>query len=245
MSRIDVLGVGFDDLTMAQAVKAAEWYMDGRTAAFAVTPNPEIVMLSRENEALARAIDAAQLVLPDGIGVKLAAGILGTPIREKVAGIDFAGAVMSRLAARGGSVYLFGAKPGVADRAAGNLARRYPGLVISGAADGYFADDAPIIRDINEKSPDFLLVCLGAPKQELWMEKNAPVLSVGLMAGLGGSLDVFAGEAKRAPEFWRKINCEWLYRLLHDPRRIARVVKLPLFLLEAIEQRLKGGKNGR
>ncbi len=240
MSRTDVLGVGFDNVTKAEAVERALELIDAREGRYVVTPNPEIVMLAKENPALKEALAGADIVLPDGAGIIKGAAILGRPMKEKVPGIDFACGVMARLAERGGSVYLFGAKPGVAETAAETLRTKFPGLVISGTSDGYFSDDGPIIEKIKDAAPDFLLVCLGAPKQELWMAKMSGKLLVGLMVGLGGSLDVFAGTVKRAPEAWQKLDLEWLYRLLKEPRRIGRMMKLPLFVIEAAGERLRG-----
>ena len=240
MSRTDVLGVGFDNVTMAEAVERALALIDAREGRYVVTPNPEIVMLAKENPALKEALARADIVLPDGAGIVKGAAILGRPMKEKVPGIDFACGVMARLAERGGSVYLFGAKPGVAEAAAETLRTKFPGLVISGTSDGYFSDDGPIIEKIKDAAPDFLLVCLGAPKQELWMAKMSGKLPVGLMVGLGGSLDVFAGTVKRAPEAWQKLDLEWLYRLIKEPRRIGRMMKLPLFVIEAAGERLRG-----
>lgn len=240
MSRTDVLGVGFDNVTKAEAVERALALIDAREGRYVVTPNPEIVMLAKENPALKEALAEADIVLPDGAGIVKGAAILGRPMKEKVPGIDFACGVMARLAERGGSVYLFGAKPGVAEAAAETLRTKFPGLVISGTSDGYFSDDGPIIEKIKDAAPDFLLVCLGAPKQELWMAKMSGKLPVGLMVGLGGSLDVFAGTVKRAPEAWQKLDLEWLYRLLKEPRRIGRMMKLPLFVIEAAGERLRG-----
>ena len=137
-------------------------------------------------------------------------------------------------------MYLFGAKPGVAEAAGETLKAKFPGLVISGTSDGYFSDDGPIIEKIRDATPDMLLVCLGAPKQELWMAKMAGKLPVGLMVGLGGSLDVFAGTVKRAPVAWQRLDLEWLYRLIKEPRRIGRMMKLPLFVIEAAGERLRG-----
>lgn len=240
MSRTDVLGVGFDNVTMAEAVERALALIDAREGRYVVTPNPEIVMLAKENPALKEALAGADIVLPDGAGIVKGAAILGRPMKEKVPGIDFACGVMARLAERGGSVYLFGAKPGVAETAAETLRTKFPGLVISGTSDGYFSDDGPIIEKIKDAAPDLLLVCLGAPKQELWMAKMSGKLPVGLMVGLGGSLDVFAGTVKRAPEAWQKLDLEWLYRLIKEPRRIGRMMKLPLFVIEAAGERLRG-----
>lgn len=233
MSRTDVLGVGFDDLTMEEAVEAALGFMNTRGAHYACTPNPEIVMAAKKNAALRSALGQADLVLADGVGVTKAAAMLKTPLKARVPGIDFATAVIARLAERGGSVYLFGARPGVAEAAAARLAEAYPGLSIAGTSDGYFTDDGPIIEKINASSPDFLMVCLGSPKQERWMSENAGRLSCGLMAGLGGSLDVLAGNVQRAPEAWRKLGLEWLYRVIKEPKRLGRVARLPLFVLEA------------
>lgn len=240
MNRTNVLGVGFDDLTMEEAVSSAMALIEARSGRYAATPNPEIVMLAREDKRLRDALVEAALVLPDGIGVIKGAKILGTPLKGKLPGIDFASAVMARLAEKGGSVFLFGAKPGIAEKAGEELASRYQGLRIAGVHDGYFSDDAAIVEAINAASPDLLLVCLGAPKQELWMQSHDGRVNVGLMAGLGGSLDVFAGTVKRAPEAWQRMGLEWLYRLLREPKRIGRMMKLPMFVLAAINER---GKN--
>lgn len=233
MSRIDVLGVSFDDLTMDEAVEIALGFMQERRACYACTPNPEIVMAAKGDAALRAALSGAELVLADGVGITKAAAMLGTPLKSRVPGIDFASNVISRLAQRGGSVYLLGAKPLVAEAAAEKLTQTYPGIVIAGTNDGYFTDEAPVIEKINAASPDFLMVCLGSPKQELWMSANAGRLSCGLMAGLGGSLDVLAGNVQRAPETWRRLGLEWLYRVIKEPKRLGRVMKLPAFVLEA------------
>ena len=233
MSRIDVLGVSFDDLTMDEAVEIALGFMQERRAYYACTPNPEIVMAAKGDAALRAALSGAEPVLADGVGITKAAAMLGTPLKSRVPGIDFASNVISRLAERGGSVYLLGAKPLVAEAAAEKLTQTYPGIVIAGTNDGYFTDDAPVIEKINAASPDFLMVCLGSPKQELWMSANAGRLSCGLMAGLGGSLDVLAGNVQRAPETWRRLGLEWLYRVIKEPKRLGRVMKLPAFVLEA------------
>lgn len=233
MSRIDVLGVSFDDLTMDEAVEIALGFMQERRACYACTPNPEIVMAAKGDAALRAALSGAELVLADGVGITKAAAMLGTPLKSRVPGIDFASNVISRLAERGGSVYLLGAKPLVAEAAAEKLTQTYAGIVIAGTNDGYFTDDAPVIEKINAASPDFLMVCLGSPKQELWMSANAGRLSCGLMAGLGGSLDVMAGNVQRAPETWRRLGLEWLYRVIKEPKRLGRVMKLPAFVLEA------------
>ncbi len=238
--RTDVLGVGFDDVTMDEALRRAEALMAAPGADYVVTPNPEIVMICREDPAVRAAVEGASMVLPDGIGVIYGAKILGRPLREKVPGADFAEKLMERMAKKGLGVYLLGAKPGVAELAGEKLAAKYPGLRIAGTHDGYFQEDGPVVDAINATKPALLLVCLGAPKQEKWMAKNRDRLAVPLMAGLGGSLDVYAGVVQRAPAAWQRLNLEWLYRLLKQPSRLGRMMKLPEFLLCVIGQRISG-----
>ena len=238
--RTDVLGVGFDDTTQQEAVAHALELMAQRRAARVVTPNPEIVMLCRRDPAAAEAVNSAEMVLADGIGILYGARILGRPLHARVPGIDFASALLGRMAQEGMSVFLLGAKPGVAEAAGQRLCATYPGLILSGTNDGYFTDDGPVVEKINAAHPDFLIVCLGAPKQELWMQRNAERLNVGLMAGLGGALDVFAGNVRRAPEFWRRAGLEWFYRLCTDPRRIGRMMQIPKFLVAVCAGRVTG-----
>lgn len=237
--KIDVLGVQFDNLTMDEAVETALGLLDARRAAYVVTPNPEIVMLCRGDPDAAAAVAGADLTIPDGIGVIYGAKLLKTPLKQKLPGIDFTLALLGRLAARGGSVFLFGAKPGVAEQAAEKLAAQFPGLCFVGTRDGYFTDDGPVVEAINAAAPDLLLVCLGAPKQERWMHDNAQRLQVGLMIGAGGSMDVFAGTVERAPAAWQRAGLEWLYRLLKEPRRIGRMANLPRFMFQILFMRKK------
>ena len=238
--RIDVLDTKFDNLTMDEALDRACGLMEKRCGAYVVTPNPEIVLLCRENAEMARAVEDAPLVIADGIGVIYGAKILGTPLKEKLPGIDFSSGLMRRMAEKGQSVFLFGAKPGVAETAAENIRLRFAGIKIAGTNDGYFTDDGPIVEKINSASPDLLLVCLGAPKQELWMREHSGNIRAGLMIGAGGSMDVFAGTVRRAPEAWQKAGLEWLYRLIKEPRRIGRMMKLPKFLLLVMARRARG-----
>ena len=237
--RIDVMGVGFDSLTMDEAVARARDLMAERRAAYVVTPNPEIVMLCRDDPAAMQAVQGADLVLPDGIGVIYGAKILGTPLRAKLPGIDFASALMAQMGQEGKSVFLLGAKPGVADLAAERLQKQYPGLKIAGTHDGYFKEDAPVVEAIRESGADCVFVCLGAPKQELWMARNGPATGAHLLCGLGGSLDVFAGTVERAPKFWSDHGLEWFYRLCKEPKRIGRMMKLPLFLVHVRQEKGK------
>lgn len=238
--RTDILGVGFDNLSLDEAAAQGAALLEEGGFHYAVTPNPEIVDRARREEAFRQVLNGADLVLPDGIGVVYAARLLGRPLRGRCPGIDFAAKLMEHMAADGGRLYLLGAKPGVAEAAARNLEEKYPGLCICGTHDGYFQEDEPVVEAIRAAEADAVFVCLGAPKQEYWMVKNGPATGAALMVGLGGSLDVFAGTVQRAPETWQKLGLEWLYRLLREPQRIGRMARLPLFLVEAAGARLKG-----
>ncbi len=237
--RTDIMGVGFDDLTLEEAVAAGEKLAQGPGFSYVVTPNPEIVDLARADAGYRDLLNGAGLVLPDGIGVVYAAKLLGRPLKGRVPGIDFATGLLDRLAKNGGKLFLLGAKPGVAEQAAARLKAAHPGLVICGVNDGYFKDSAPVVEKIKEAAADVVFVCLGAPKQEKWMAQYGPETGAHLMAGLGGALDVYAGNVKRAPVLWQKLGMEWAYRLIRQPSRIGRMAKLPLFLVDARRQSKK------
>lgn len=182
--RIDVLGVGFDNLTLEEAVEAGMDLVRAPGAHYVVTPNPEIVEVCREDPAVMDIVNRADLVLADGIGVIKGAAMLGTPLKGKVPGIEFAAGLLGKLAKEGRSVYLLGAKPGVAELAGKRLSGQYPGLKIAGTHDGYFQEDAPVVEDIRASGADVVLVCLGAPKQEKWMAKNGADTGAHLLCGL-------------------------------------------------------------
>ena len=221
MSRIDVLGVGFDPVTRDAAVDRA-LELIRRRGAYVCTPNPEIVMRCRRDPGLAAAVNSADLVLSDGVGILWAAERQNTPLPERVPGVEFTMALLARLR---GSVYILGGAPGTAELAAERIARDYPNAVVVGCHDGYFSDELALTAELGEKRPDFLLVCLGMEKQELWMAAHRD-LPVGLMAGLGGTVDVLAGTVERAPLRWRERGLEWLYRLLRQPWRLRRQMTL-------------------
>lgn len=235
--RIDVLGVGFDNVTMAEAVAHGRELLDAGGCHYVVTPNPEIVEACRADAEAMAAVNGADLVLPDGIGVIYGAKMLKTPLKERVPGIEFGTAMLEYCAKSGKSVFFLGAKSGVAEQAAENLKNRFDGLIVAGTKDGYFKDDAAAAAAIRESGAEMALICLGAPKQEKFMAKYGAATGARLLLGLGGSLDVFAGVAQRAPEFYVNHNLEWFYRLIKNPSRIGRMMKLPLFLVHVAKEK--------
>lgn len=237
--RVEVLGVGFDNITMEQAVAEGVRLMNTEGAHYVVTPNPEIVETCREDAEAMDAVRNADLVIADGIGVVYGSRILGTPLKERVPGIELAQNLMGKMAQSGKTLFLLGSKPGIAEEAALRLRETYPGLQIVGTHDGYFKADEPVIREIRESGADVVFVCLGAPKQEKWMQKNGDATGAHLLLGLGGCLDVFSGNVQRAPETFQKLGLEWFYRLIKNPSRVGRMMRLPLFLVHVLGEKGK------
>ena len=232
--RIDVMGVGFDSLTMDEAVARARDLMAERRAAYVVTPNPEIVMLCRDDPAAMQAVQGADLVLPDGIGRDLRREDPRHAAAREAAGHRLCSALMAQMGQEGKSVFLLGAKPGVADAAAEKMRERFPGLVIAGTNDGYFQDDDPVVEKINAAQPDLLLVCLARRSRSSGLQRNAPRCASASWPVSAAVWTCFAGNVKRAPKFFQKLGLEWFYRLLKEPKRIGRMMKLPKFLFAAI-----------
>ncbi|MBQ8605347.1 MAG: WecB/TagA/CpsF family glycosyltransferase [Clostridia bacterium] len=241
----DILGVMVDSVTMDEAVKQLSGYLDTQDAHIVVTPNAEIIKMCAEDKAFCETVNKASFISPDGVGVLYAAKVLGTPIQEKIAGCDLGFNLLFECAKKGKGVFLFGAKPGAAEIAAENLKQKVPGLIVSGTRDGYFKDEDTddIIKQINDSGAAMLWVCLGAPKQENWMAQNKDKLRVGVMLGLGGSIDVYAGNVKRAPKWMIKMKLEWLYRLIKEPWRFSRMIKIPSVLFIARREKKRRKKN--
>jgi N-acetylglucosaminyldiphosphoundecaprenol N-acetyl-beta-D-mannosaminyltransferase len=200
--------------------------------------NPEKVVHARRNPELLAQLRRAALVIPDGIGVVLAARMLGLGRFERVPGSELMPLLCERAAARGYTVFLFGAAPEVNDGAAAALRRRWPALRIVGTQHGYVDEDAmpALMQRINEAKPALLFVALGSPQQEAWIDRYLPHLEVKVCQGVGGTFDVLAGRVKRAPLFFRRIHLEWFYRLMAEPRRVTRQAALPLFAWQVLRK---------
>ena len=243
--KTEILGVRFDDLTQQEAAQRGRQLLEEDKFHYVVTPNPEFLLAAEKDPEFRRVLNAADLVLPDGIGVVYSAKILGTPLKERVPGIEFAEAMLSALNDMGGRLYLLGAKPGVAEEAGRRILAQYPNIVLCGTQDGYFKDEEAALLKVAAARPDLLFVCLGAPKQEKWMARWGRHTGARLAIGLGGALDVFAGNVERAPESWRRLGLEWAYRLKKEPQRAGRMARLPLVLVKAAGERMRDGKRGK
>ncbi|MEE0944629.1 MAG: WecB/TagA/CpsF family glycosyltransferase [Clostridia bacterium] len=236
MDTVNILGA---KISMMGIEESVDYIMDmmqqsGNHAVF--TPNSEIVMNAYKNKEFLDLINDADLLTADGIGLVYASKIVGKPIYERAAGCDIAMELVARMAQEDKTLFLFGSKPGTAERAADILMEENPGLKVVGCRNGYFKPEETeeIISEINSSGADVLWVCLGSPAQEKWIMANKDKLWCKVMMGLGGSLDAITGDMPRAPEWWCNHGLEWLYRLMKQPSRIGRMMSLPKFGLTVL-----------
>lgn len=237
---VSILDVNIDRVSMDEAVKRVESFLESDKFNMVFTPNAEIVMAARKDSFLMKLLNDADLVIPDGVGVVLASKINGTPVKEKVAGFELLKNLLMESDKKGYKIYFFGGKPGIADKAIHNVKKDYKNINFVGSRNGYFKDkdEQTIIDDINKSNADILFVALGAPRQEYWIYKNRDKIKIKVAIGVGGSFDILAGEAKRAPKIFIKLGLEWFYRLLKEPWRYKRMMELPKFAMCVIKERL-------
>lgn len=239
--RIAVLDVLIDVVTMGEAVRTVEEFINQKKSHLVVTPNAEIIMMAQQDQQLAQIINHADLVIPDGAGVVWAARYQGDFMPERVAGCDLVQNLLDRAATQNYRIYMLGGAPGVAEKAKQVAEKRYPGVQIVGVRHGFFTkdDETEIIANIKSSRPDILLVALGVPRQEKWLAKHMEKIQVPVAIGVGGTLDVMAGIVKRAPVWMQNYKLEWLYRLVSDPKRAMRMVALPRFVVQVITGKKK------
>jgi N-acetylglucosaminyldiphosphoundecaprenol N-acetyl-beta-D-mannosaminyltransferase len=193
-------------------------------------------MKAQQDDRLRELLNQATYPIPDGVGVILASILKGGRIRSRVTGIDMMLRLCQEAAARGKKIFLYGAKPGVADEAKRRLEEMFPGIQIVGTMHGYEKDEQVIKEAINQSGADILFVALGSPTQEYWIVNHMHSLVPKVYQGVGGSFDVISGKLKRAPLLVQKLGLEWLYRLLKEPWRWKRQLVLPKFLIKAIRE---------
>ena len=237
--RLEVLGTPVNNVTMHSALDHARHMLERPGAKLVLATNPEKVIAARRSPPLLRALRGADLVIPDGIGVVLAARLRGARGIARVPGSEMMPALCGLAASEGHPVFLYGARQAVVSKAAALLQQQYPGLIVAGTQHGYVDDsDMPALIDsINASGARILFVGLGSPRQELWMIAHRHLLEhVRLIQGVGGTFDAICGHPPRAPALWRRLNLEWLYRLLSQPARIHRQRALPLFAARVLQE---------
>jgi N-acetylglucosaminyldiphosphoundecaprenol N-acetyl-beta-D-mannosaminyltransferase len=241
--QVRILGVRVDDITNAETLQEMERLVAEGGVHQVVTVNPEFVMVAQHDHDFCVTINEADLALPDGMGLLWASKVLGQPLRERVAGSDVLPAIARLANLKGYRLYLLGAAPGVSEIAANVLCKENPHLIIAGTYAGSPRpeEEDAIVARIIQASPDFLFVAYGAPRQDLWIRRNLARLQVPVCMGVGGALDFIAGVAKRAPVWMRRSGLEWLFRLVYQPWRWRRMVRLPVFAYQVLLQRMRAG----
>lgn len=228
-----ILGIKVSAVDTATALATIEEFICSRRPHMVVTADSSAVVLARKDNELRRIINEADLVTPDSVGILWAAKRFGTPLPERVSGVDIVEMLCERAAPSGYRVFLLGAAPGVAEAAAAKLQQRWPGLVLAGTHHGFFQpeESASVIQKIRESKPDVLFVAMGIPLQEKWIYQHLEELRVPVAMGVGGTFDVLSGKVKRAPKWMQHHGLEWFYRLANSPRKIRKCLALPIFVL--------------
>jgi N-acetylglucosaminyldiphosphoundecaprenol N-acetyl-beta-D-mannosaminyltransferase len=237
--RIHILGLPVDAITYETwLARIGEWIDAGERAHHVCTTNPEFMMVARKDPNFRNILRRADLCVPDGVGLLWAARRRGTPLPARVTGSDGVPIIAERAAREGWRLFLLGAGPGIAERAAERLCADYLGLQIAGTYGGSPSGDEEdaIVERVNASGADILFVAYGAPAQDKWIARNLPRLDVSMAMGVGGALDFVAGAIPRAPVWMRNLGIEWLYRLVRQPWRIKRMMRLPRFVLAVLSE---------
>ncbi len=232
--KLNLMGTEINNYTFEEGVNKGIELMNSDKVSQVITINPEMFKEMEHNQEFKQIIEEAEMVIPDGIGIKIALKLKGQDC-TRIAGIDFARRLLEECAKNSDSVAIIGSKEEVITKAVENLKNEISGLNIVYFHNGYFNDNNEIYKDLAEKNAKLILVALGSPKQEFFIYNAKKILQNCLMVGIGGSLDVWSGQVKRAPKIWQKLGLEWLYRTLSQPERFKRIFPtLPLFLLKVI-----------
>lgn len=228
---MSILGVEFDNRTKSGTIEAIHDKINENKKTFIVTANPEIVMHAVRDTNYMRTLQNADHIIADGSGIIFAAKMLNNPLPERVPGVELMRDLLRIANEDKRTVFFLGAREEVIIKTVENVKRDYPNLIIGGYHHGFFKEDDPKIREmVKHANPDLVFVALGFPKQENWIQNNYHAFEKGIFMGVGGSFEILAGTTKRAPLIWRKLNLEWLHRLMMQPSRWKRMLAIPLFV---------------
>jgi len=242
LGRVDILGIPVDKITEKELLEKIINFINEKRFHLIVTINSENATKALENKIFLDVIKNADLVIPDGIGIIFASKILSDKLPERIPGIDLSYKLLEISNEKGYKIVLIGGKEGVAEGAKENLKKIFPNLNIAMTYNGYFNEDEEkkIVEEIQKIEPDILLVGMGSEKQEIWIWNNREKFkNIGVCIGVGGTLDIWAGKKKRAPKLVQKLGLEWLYRVIIEPKRIFRVLKIFNFLNKLFIERWK------
>ena len=231
---VNLMGFEINNFTFEEGINKGVELIHSNTVSQVVTINPEMYAQAEKDLEFKKIVNEAEMVIPDGVGIKIALKIKGYDV-QRLPGIDFARRLLEECAKSGDNVAIVGAKEEIITKAVENLKKEINGLNIVYYHNGYFSDNDEIYNALKEVNAKLILVALGSPKQEYFIYNAKKVLPPCLMVGIGGSLDVWSGVIKRAPEIYQKLGLEWLYRTISQPERFKRIFPaLPLFLYKVI-----------
>lgn len=244
ISEISIMGVRINNVTMNEVLNTVENKIEKQEKYIIYTPNTEIIMMCQEDKEFLDLMNQSDINIPDGIGLIYASKTKDLPLKEKVGGFDLSVKMLDIANRKSLKLYAVGGKPGVAETAMKNIHEKYPNINIVGHHHGYFKgahlgqngheEEKEVIDEINSKKPDILFVGFGAKKQEQWIQYNKNKLNAKIIIGNGGTIDILAGNVKRAPDIFIKLGLEWFYRLIKEPKRISRQIVLPIFMIKVI-----------
>lgn len=241
--RLPVVNLWVDPVNMEEAIDRVRHFVEyGNRPHCIFAVNPEKNFSVPANPLLYETFKNADLLIPDGIGVVVAARILHNATLSRVPGVELMERICGLAAERRFRVFLYGAKEEINRKAVDILMERYPGIRIVGRANGYIKDEEmlALVQRINDSRAEILFLALGSPKQEKWYSDYKNHLNtVRVCQGIGGTLDAITGNVKRAPDLWCNVGLEWLYRLLSEPKRIRRQKVLPIFAWRVIATRIQ------
>ena len=234
-----IFGVMIDDIDKKALTREILKRVKERRRTVIFTPNPIMTQNAKCDPDFMRILNSSDYNVPDGSGMILASRLLKTPLGERICGIELAEELLPHFARDGIRLFLYGGRDGVAREAAARLCKKYEGLKICGALNGYQSNEDETIRKIKAARADAVYVCLGSPKQEKWISENADKLpQAALFIGLGGSLDVWSGRVRRAPRCVQKSGFEWLWRMGASPKKLKSLPKLASFGISALAKGL-------
>jgi N-acetylglucosaminyldiphosphoundecaprenol N-acetyl-beta-D-mannosaminyltransferase len=239
---IRLLGVRVHRVTMAMTLEAIRGFISSGRPHMIVTADASMIAMAQSDSELKEIVNAADLVTPDGSGLIKGAKILGTPLLERVSGVDICREICAMSAEMGFSIFFLGSEPGIAEAAAENLQKQFPGMHVAGVRHGFFKpdQDAEIVALVRESGASVLLAGMGIPRQEKWIKQYLNELGVCIAIGVGGSMDIFSGKVKRAPIWMQNHGLEWIFRLCQDPSKIKKVAILPKFLIMVVKEKVLG-----
>ena len=235
-----ILNQPLDTFNINEAAYVAKMALVNPRQLRIITLNPEMVVTARKNFEFQAAINNSHLIIPDGTGIVWASQLLNGEEIERVPGIELAEKILEAANELGKKVAIYGSKKEVLEKAVSKLKEKYPNIQIVKAINGYELQEknGKVAEDIASGNPDLVLVALGSPKQEIWINKHALLFPRCVMIGIGGSLDIWSGVKKRAPEWMRNAHLEWLYRVITEPKRIIRIlVTLPRFVWMVVREK--------